>query len=155
MRGRKPKPTALKLLQGTARKHRMNAAEPKPRKAVVRCPAWLNAAEKRHWARLHKELVAMRVFTPADADSLADMAVLTERTIAAKKAIDTAGLVVKSPSGFPVQNPYIGVYNAAMKQLVDLRARFGLTPSDRTRIRAIPEAASGADDLKAFARKKG
>ncbi len=37
MKGRKPKPTALKLLEGNPGKRKLNADEPSPRGTTVRC----------------------------------------------------------------------------------------------------------------------
>jgi hypothetical protein len=45
---------------------------------------------------------------------------------------------VKSPNGFPVQNPYLSVANRAMKQVKEFASEFGLTPSSRTRIAISP-----------------
>ena len=44
-RGRKPKPTAVKVLEGNPGKRGLNAGEPKPEKKAPRCPAWLEAEE--------------------------------------------------------------------------------------------------------------
>ena len=40
-RGRKPKPTALKLLEGNPGKRPLNGREPVPPRAALKCPAWL------------------------------------------------------------------------------------------------------------------
>ena len=40
-RGRKPKPTALKVLEGNPGKRPLNDREPVPPKATLKCPAWL------------------------------------------------------------------------------------------------------------------
>ena len=41
IRGRKPKPTALKLLEGNPGKRPINEHEPVPPKGTVKCPTWL------------------------------------------------------------------------------------------------------------------
>ena len=55
MAGRKPLPTHLKLVKGTARPHRINKAEPRPAVAVPEPPAHLDerarAQVHRHGAR--------------------------------------------------------------------------------------------------------
>lgn len=40
-RGRKPKPTAMKELEGNPGKHPLNTSEPKPNKKAPACPKWL------------------------------------------------------------------------------------------------------------------
>jgi phage terminase small subunit len=42
MAGRKPLPTHLKLVKGTARPHRLNKAEPRPAVAIPEPPAHLD-----------------------------------------------------------------------------------------------------------------
>ena len=41
MAGRKPKPTALKKLEGNPGKRKLNNKEPVPDKGMPDCPAWL------------------------------------------------------------------------------------------------------------------
>lgn len=48
-RGRKPKPTAVKVLEGNPGKRSLNTNEPKPQKKTPRCPAWLEAEAKKEW----------------------------------------------------------------------------------------------------------
>ena len=40
-RGRKPKPTAMKELEGNPGKRPLNPNEPRPERKAPRCPAWL------------------------------------------------------------------------------------------------------------------
>ena len=58
-RGRKPKPTALKVLEGNPGKRPMNMNEPVPPKGTVKCPAWLEPEAKKEWKRLASSLEAM------------------------------------------------------------------------------------------------
>lgn len=64
-RGRKPKPTAIKLLEGNPGKHPLNEYEPVPPKATVKCPSWLLPEAKKEWKRLAPSLEAMGVLTIA------------------------------------------------------------------------------------------
>ena len=41
MAGRKPKPTAVKELEGNPGKRKLNRKEPKPDKGMPTCPEWL------------------------------------------------------------------------------------------------------------------
>ena len=41
MAGRKPKPTALKKLEGNPGKRKLNTKEPVPEKGMPDCPKWL------------------------------------------------------------------------------------------------------------------
>jgi phage terminase small subunit len=55
-RGRPPKPTALKVLEGNPGKRPLNQNEPKPEKKAPNCPSWLLPDAKKEWRRLSKEL---------------------------------------------------------------------------------------------------
>ena len=46
------------------------------------------------------------------------------------------GMLVKSPNGFPVFNPYLVIANQAVKKVRALLAEFGMSPSSRSRIAA-------------------
>lgn len=50
-RGRKPKPTAMKELEGNPGKHPLNTSEPKPNKKAPACPKWLEPEAKKEWRR--------------------------------------------------------------------------------------------------------
>ncbi len=65
-RGRKPKPTAIKILEGNPGKRQLNEHEPQPMKKAPSCPKWLEPEAKREWRRLAKTLEAMGVLTEAD-----------------------------------------------------------------------------------------
>ena len=51
-RGRKPKPTAMKELEGNPGKHPLNTSEPKPNKKAPACPKWLEPEAKKSGADL-------------------------------------------------------------------------------------------------------
>ena len=56
MAGRKPKPTALKKLEGNPGKRELNTKEPVPEKGMPDCPKWLLSEAKVEWNRLCKKL---------------------------------------------------------------------------------------------------
>ena len=65
-RGRKPKPTALKVLEGNPGKRPLNNKEPQPEKKAPRCPSWLEPEAKKEWKRMAKTLEAIGVLTQVD-----------------------------------------------------------------------------------------
>ena len=73
MAGRKPKPTALKVLEGDRGKGRrsLNEHEPVPPRGGVKCPSWLLPEAKKEWKRLAASLEAMGVLTMADLTAFA------------------------------------------------------------------------------------
>ena len=65
-RGRKPKPTAMKELEGNPGKHPLNTSEPKPNKKAPACPKWLEPEAKKEWRRLAKQMEAIGILTEVD-----------------------------------------------------------------------------------------
>ena len=139
MKGRKPTPSALLKARGSFRADRHNANEPKAKAEAPSCPAHLSVAGRREWRRISKELVAARVLTKLDRAALAAYCQSYGRWIEAEKEIVKTGLIVRSPSGFPLQNPYLSIANKAIVNMIKIAAEFGLTPSSRTRIKVEPE----------------
>jgi phage terminase small subunit len=52
MRGRRPKPTRLKLLTGNPGKRPLNETEPRPEAAIPECPVVLGPVARQEWDRL-------------------------------------------------------------------------------------------------------
>ena len=138
MRGFPPAPTVLKVLRGNPGKRALPKDEPQmpsvesldvTPEELLDCP---DAAKE--WARLAPMLRESRVVTDADRGSLIALCQQWSRYLDANKAIKTAGMVVKSPSGYPMPNPYISISNKALHNCVKLWAELGLTPSSRSRV---------------------
>jgi P27 family predicted phage terminase small subunit len=149
MRGRKPIPSAMKELAGNPGHRPLNAHEPRPESAIPACPAHLQGEAKKEWRRLTKELAAVNVVSRMDRAALAALCQAWARWVAAEEELKKTGPIVKSPSGFPIQNPYLAVANKSMEPIVKLSAEFGLTPSSRTRISATAPKSAG-DELADF-----
>ena len=71
MRGRKPKPTAVRRRDGNPGKRGFNHAEPVPPEGLPDCPEHLSEAAREEWHRLAGPLHAMGVVTLADRGALA------------------------------------------------------------------------------------
>ena len=70
-RGRKPKPTVLKALEGNPGKRALNMNEPNPPKKAPRCPSWLEQEAKKEWRRMGKLLEVTGVLTEMDMTAFA------------------------------------------------------------------------------------
>ena len=66
MAGRKPKPTAVKKLEGNPGKRKLNNKELDPKKRMPACPDWLMPEAKKEWERLAELMNQMDVLTEAD-----------------------------------------------------------------------------------------
>ncbi|MEO9298790.1 P27 family phage terminase small subunit [Devosia alba] len=79
MAGRKPLPTHLKLVKGTARPHRLNKAEPKPMVATPEPPDHLEDGAKAKFRSMAQMLARHGVMTELDTGALARYVVIWHR----------------------------------------------------------------------------
>lgn len=66
MAGRKPKPTAIKKLEGNPGKRKLNTKGPIQAKGMPECPEWLFPEAKKEWERLADLMNQIGVFTEVD-----------------------------------------------------------------------------------------
>lgn len=136
-RGRKPKPTTVKLLAGNPGHRALNEAEPTPPSGVPDCPAHLNDEARAEWFRTCALLKEMNLLSKADRAALAAYCVTYSRWVEAEQMVKKYGMIVKSPvKEFPMKSPYLCIAEGAMEQMRRLLVEFGLTPSSRTRVKA-------------------
>ncbi len=65
-RGRKPIPTALKVLEGNPEKRKLNNKEPKPDRKAPSCLKWLEPETKKEWRRLSRQMEQIGILTQVD-----------------------------------------------------------------------------------------
>src|SRR5438128_644383 len=139
MRGRKPKPTLMRTLEGNPGKRRLNDREPRPSAGIPRCPKFLDDEGKAEWFRTAKVLKDMGLLSQADRTALAAYCTCYSRWIHAEEQVKKFGSIVKSPEkGFPMKSPYLVIADQAMEAMRKFMVEFGLTPSSRSRIR-VPD----------------
>src|SRR5262245_59243797 len=136
MRGRRPKPTRLKVLAGNPGKRPLNESEPRPEPVVPERPLELGEVARREWDRLAAELGTLRITTNLDRGALAAYCGAYALWAEAMEAIQKYGSMIKSPSGFPVQSPYLAIANRQTEIMMRIAAEFGTTPASRSRISA-------------------
>jgi P27 family predicted phage terminase small subunit len=141
VRGKKPKPTALKLLEGNPGKRRLNSQEPRVAVSMPKPPKHLTQGALNEWKRVAKILHAVGVLSVIDRAVLAGYCQSYARWAEAEQKLKDHGLLIKSksPNNFPMQSPYLAIANKALAQMMSLAAELGLTPSSRVRIHANPE----------------
>ena len=150
MRGRKPKPTRLKVLAGNPGRRPINKREPHFGNRMPAPPAHLDRLARQEWKRMCTLLESARILGEADRDALAAYCVVFTRWADAERQIKKHGPVVKVGNSVQL-SPYLVVANRCMDQMLRLWAEFGLTPSSRTRI--IAAEASDDYDEKQKAKK--
>ena len=157
-RGPKTKPTQLKVLSGTARKHRINAHEPQPEVARPAPPDHLTPAAITEWERVIEETVSLGIMTNLDRGALAAYCQAYGRWVAAETALArmaekdaiTEGLILRTKAGNAIQNPLVGSANKAMADVVRYAAEFGLTPSARSRVSGAGQTDAEGDPFSMF-----
>lgn len=137
MRGAKPKPTHLKLIEGNPGKRKLNRNEPKPQGDLCDAPDWLTEDQKAGWSYAISN-------APAGLMKRLDRAALTAFVVAedmhrqASVAVGKFGLITKSPSkGEPMQNPYLPIINRQAQIMLKAAAELGFTPSSRSRVEIV------------------
>ncbi|CQR74972.1 Phage terminase, small subunit [Sporomusa ovata DSM 2662] len=133
-KGRKPKPTALKILEGNPGKRQLNNSEPTPVKKAPKCPSWLDTEAKKEWRRLTKQLEDLGLLTIVDMAAFAGYCQAYARWKEAEEFISKHGTIVKTPSGYWQQVPQVSIAQTYLKIMNKFCEQFGLTPSARSRI---------------------
>lgn len=135
MRGRKPKPTAMKQLAGNPGKRPLNSNEPRPPVPDVTpyAPRHLNADAKREWRRVVPILLQLGMYTELDRSAVAMLCQAWGRWVVAEMHLREEGEVLKSATGYMYQNPWRFEANKAQDMLRRMLSEFGMTPSSRSR----------------------
>jgi len=145
IRGRKPKPTQLKVITGNPGGRPLNKFEiaPPMSKSPPKPPAHLLPEGKAEWKRLAPTLTLLGVLSELDAAPFAAYCqayarwMQAERLLAKLAEQDPAGMgamLIKTRGGGVMPNPLVWVARNAANDMVRYAAEFGFTPSARSRI---------------------
>lgn len=135
-RGRKPKPTKLKELQGNAGKRPLNKNEPQFSQITnIEPPEWLNSLAVEMWECVMPELIGSGVLTMPDLHNVESFCMAYARWREAQDLITMHGVVVTNPeTGAMLKNPAVTVVNESAKQMIQFGSLLGLDPSSRARL---------------------
>ena len=142
MRGRKPKPTALKELDGNPGKRALPENEPRPPAPpqLPPAPTHMSNLAKREWRRVGKQLLTLGLFTGLDHAALTAYCVAWARHVEAEEHLAEFGTVLASGGGTFYQSPYVSISNKAIEIMYKIGGEFGFTPVARARIQTqVPE----------------
>lgn len=142
MRGRKPKPTHLKLLDGNAGQRPINQDESMQEGEIESAPAWLTPKQKEIWNE------ALAAAPPGMLRSL-DASIFCVWVVAravhqeAAEKVGKFGAMIKSPTtGQPIQSPYVGIMNRQAQIMMKAVSEMGFSPTSRARVKIQKPAAS-------------
>lgn len=153
--GRPRKPTALHLVEGTARPARLNPRAPAqaPLAELPAPPKGFTKWENDAWRELAGVVGPLRVMTEADVPAFRQLVVTLALAWQSRAALKKHGLTftVTTESGEVIRKrPEVEILLAAKKQLSTELSRFGLTPADREKVSALGKDGAG-DPLDEFA----
>ncbi len=100
------------------------------------CPVELGEVARREWDRMAPQLASLRILTHLDRAALAAYCGAYAMWAEATEAIQKYGTMVKSPTGYPVQSPYVSIANRQAEIMMRIASEFGFTPASRSRISA-------------------
>lgn len=135
--GRKPKPTALKMVQGNAGKRALPKSEPAAEalREVPEPPYWMAEIAAVVWRNVAPWLTETKIMAATDLHNLEAFCVAYQRWREAQDNIDKNGLVVTGAQGGPMKNPACTVANESLRQVATFGAALGLDPSSRARLK--------------------
>ena len=125
-------------MTGNPGKRPLNIREPRPEQALPDCPPELSPTAQREWARLIAELAKLGLITNLDRGALATYCGAYAMWAESMEQIQKYGTMVKSPTGFPMQSPYLAIANRQAEIMMRIASEFGFTPASRSRISAPP-----------------
>ena len=133
--GRKPKPTSIKLMEGSRIRGRERNA-PRPPANAPAMPKRLKADKvaAAKWADLLPLVCSMRVMTDQDAEALATLCEVHSAAQTCLLELRASGPVLRTDLGGVKPNPAGSLYRGLISQQMSIMAEFGLTPAARTRL---------------------
>ena len=147
MRGRRPKPTDLKRLQGNPGKRRLPENEPELLPGTLVPPDWLKGEALEFWDELVPILDEMGILSTSDRLALAALCSAFGDYRAASEILEREGLTYeKTTAAGKVTvkpRPEISIRNDAFRRMTSMLGEFGLTPSSRSRVNVNPKKPRG------------
>jgi P27 family predicted phage terminase small subunit len=145
MPGPPPTPSRLVELKGNPSKKKLTGSEPAPSRGAPRPPADLKGEALAEWGRIVPELDRLGLLTKVDRGYLVVYCEAWATFDQARAAMAEYGALVAGRDGGLVKNPAAQVMRDAADLMIKFGSRFGLSPSDRTRLSVAPESEDGPD----------
>jgi len=117
---------------------------------IIECPPELGPLARQEWDRVVGHLAATGVLSHFDRGPLAIYCAAYCHWIEATEAIQKYGTMMKSPSGYPVQSPYVAIANRQAEIMMRIASEFGFTPASRGRLWMVANGVSKLLDLEEF-----
>jgi P27 family predicted phage terminase small subunit len=142
MKGRARKPTHLKIVSGTLRKHRENDAEPVAAGGWPETPGWLSGPAAEIFVDTCGRMAALGTLSPEWSDAIADYASCINEAKLATAVIEDLGatyaMETKAGGTMFRARPEVAMRSDAMRRAQSLRAELGLGPASKSKVSAKP-----------------
>ena len=125
MRGRRPKPTALRKLEGNRSKRPFNEREPQPMPGVPEMPC-LSREAAREWKRMVPILLRLGILTIADGPALALYCAAFAHWKQAERELQSSSDLASDKA-----RRLHSIADKSMKFAKSMLTEFGLTPASR------------------------
>lgn len=139
-RGPSQTPTRVLQLRGTFRKDRHGDPETEPKFELLTemppPPVVLDGIGRFEWNRVGPELIAKQLLADVDLAAFTLYCLNVSRVIAAERIIMQEGLTTWSQSGAKA-HPAVLIARQAGAEVRKFAQEFGMTPSARTRVKAV------------------
>ena len=135
MKGRKPKPSHLKVISGNPGKRPITSnPQPKPFSLDAKPPKWIGKYGQELWQARAPELIELGILTRADLPMWSILCCTWNMFRKALEILNRDGLTTVDERGLPRKNPIWTLYNSAAKDFSKLAQEFGMTPVSRQRL---------------------
>ena len=149
MRGRKPKPTALKLLAGVPGHRALPLNEPKPPLIAdpFDVPEHLPENVKAQWRNLAPKLKALGILTEVDLPMFESLCYDEALVAEARLMLGRTGVITRGSRKQPMVSPWERIVDRTEWRLDKLRSHFGMSPAARARLHVeSPDARNTEND---------
>lgn len=142
MKGRKPKPTQLKIIAGNPGGRPMNEDEPIPEGDLYDAPEWMSAGQKESWAYAI-EHAPEGLLKKLDRAAFTSFIIAEDRHRRAEIMVEQEGMTLVSVRGNAMPHPMLSEARLQAQIMLKAAGEIGFTPSSRSRVKV-----SGADKNK-------
>ncbi|THJ30951.1 phage terminase small subunit P27 family [Lampropedia aestuarii] len=133
--GRRPKPTAKKLLAGNPGKRAINQDEPDfGLVQSIDCPFWMGDHGRELWETVCPLLCREKVLEATDVQNLEVYCNAYDQFRIAQEEVKNNGVTVLGASGSPIKNPAVTAVKEAVAMMATYGGMLGLDPASRQRI---------------------
>lgn len=135
MRGRKPTPLHLRLVEGNPQRRPIPKAKAPPRGADQgpRMPKGTRKEVAAIWRRMVRS-IPHGLLISVDGEMLYQWCLARSLFEEAERKLAASSMLIKTPNGMPAQSPYLSIINRQQEIMKSLASELGFTPVARARL---------------------